>query len=765
MRVLFNRPEVLDQAALSRIIPGALVRVDTGALTAQQRRDLVVLFRASPMLLRRLPALEAEVLRDAAAATVTPPPSAPPVVATDAPKAATAAAVAAASSFRRPAHFAAPAAAATATVTPRAPAAPVVVDAPKATATATPPPRPATSSPKKPAESTGPPKAAPTAKVAPTAEVVPAPPAPSVVTGSPTSTATGTVTAAPPPRPATRSPTTRAGGPAKTAARDEVPPPATAPNPALLPAHLIEQDVLPGGATFFVKATGQRQVLTAGVVVNVTAWGTEVDRPRVRGGVTFEVEGGGHGGFDRDEPVVPGLPETRAKVAGRLFTHAAVLTEATPKQPARLAVCWAPLDAVPLKLDVDLFTYATTEYFVPVGTLTKGTARYSEAAPPFAWAVGEPKPEDVKQSDLGDCYLQAVLISIAKQDPAHLRSIMTPALANGVNVVDVVLHHQSEASTAFTPETVRVATTLPTSAAGEPLYHAGSTWVRLMQKAFAAFATKHGQYGIAYAKPADAPPEGYARIGNSGVSHEVYKVLYGPRVESDDRMEMTYTRAVAGRAAILDAIKALMATAASAPGGKRTFTSASTSASSQMDRAAAEATALPTPRGQPVEKFLELVAAVQLERTGPPPEPAKTKPQAEALAGVAGVRAQAGKVVTLLQGNRDPAVVGLRELCLGLMQSGDTSTGAKFVYGKHAYTVIDVTIKNLGSAAPHTAELRQTDLALIDFDASKVTLRNPHRDNVPDGLAVKGKPGLFELTLDQFLRSFNQLDVALVKPA
>jgi hypothetical protein len=109
-----------------------------------------------------------------------------------------------------------------------------------------------------------------------------------------------------------------------------------------------------------------------------------------------------------------------------------------------------------------------------------------------------PSGADIKQLGLGDCYLQALLINIAEQNPGHLTNMLRDNGNGTVTVRFYTVDETTPTAPAYAPEDIRINKSLPQTATGQALYQSGAPWARIMQKAFAAFAQLHGQYGGAY---------------------------------------------------------------------------------------------------------------------------------------------------------------------------------------------------------------------------------------------------------------------------
>lgn len=97
---------------------------------------------------------------------------------------------------------------------------------------------------------------------------------------------------------------------------------------------------------------------------------------------------------------------------------------------------------------------------------------------------GGPRPEHVKQTNLGDCYFQAAAASIAHKQPKKLERILQDTKDG---LVVVILHKVDESGPqpTFSKVLVTLEKSVPKSATGEDLYNQGELWVRLLEKAYA----------------------------------------------------------------------------------------------------------------------------------------------------------------------------------------------------------------------------------------------------------------------------------------
>lgn len=89
-----------------------------------------------------------------------------------------------------------------------------------------------------------------------------------------------------------------------------------------------------------------------------------------------------------------------------------------------------------------------------------------------------PVVEDVMQTDLGDCYLQAALASLASQDPIY---IMEQLIYEMKDHIIVRLFDKSNKA-----NFIKVERSIPQTTEGKNLYNNGALWVKMVQKAYAS---------------------------------------------------------------------------------------------------------------------------------------------------------------------------------------------------------------------------------------------------------------------------------------
>ena len=383
---------------------------------------------------------------------------------------------------------------------------------------------------------------------------------------------------------------------------------------------------------------------------------------------------------------------------------------------------------------------------------------------PLFHARGAPVlPEDIKQTTLGDCYLQAVMMAIARSDPNFVPQMMQ---TTGDTVT--VRFYETTGGLANAVY-IKVDKTLPQTATGTALYNAGAIWARLIQKAFAVFAGMYGKYGGAYSSPRTLG--GYADIA-SGVERMVYGVFYGPALATASVSTVNYDPSSSDATNLLanvDVIKALVEYQGQRPdvGQPVLHLTAGATLTDHLKRLQSVLTLVtvpPTGYATLATQLTEigrqlpqaLADAIRVGADTAPDQPrvrsvislARTIAEGTALKGLARSNPNLQQFQTLIELLNDIKEAGV-----------DTSPGQRFIYSAHAYTVLDVTFS---PRAPDSG-LLGTDpsraLTGLNLLQSTVRMRNPHAANSPNTLGeATTDTGTFTLSLAQFLRNFSALD-------
>jgi hypothetical protein len=110
--------------------------------------------------------------------------------------------------------------------------------------------------------------------------------------------------------------------------------------------------------------------------------------------------------------------------------------------------------------------------------LVLGT-RFKDVSELALYPSDTPKLEDVLQTNLGDCYLQAALASLAAEKPGYITS---QVIYDAGDKVIVRLYKPPE----YSAKNVSVAKSIPENTHGQELYNQGALWVRMVQKAYVA---------------------------------------------------------------------------------------------------------------------------------------------------------------------------------------------------------------------------------------------------------------------------------------
>ncbi len=104
----------------------------------------------------------------------------------------------------------------------------------------------------------------------------------------------------------------------------------------------------------------------------------------------------------------------------------------------------------------------------------------------------EVDPNDVKQGDLGDCYLLSAMAAVARANPQAIRDLIKD---NGDGTYDVTLYVKNHFWSSRGPQVIKVTSSFPASKDGTPAYAKGGDkgpdgpelWPMLIEKAYAVF--------------------------------------------------------------------------------------------------------------------------------------------------------------------------------------------------------------------------------------------------------------------------------------
>lgn len=141
----------------------------------------------------------------------------------------------------------------------------------------------------------------------------------------------------------------------------------------------------------------------------------------------------------------------------------------------------------------------------------------------------DPEAAHVKQTSLGDCYLQAAVASLADNNPGLIKAMFRDNDKDGTVTVRLYKPDRSDpAKPTFSAQYVTVKKTLPKDITGAAAYNAGANWVRLLEKAYAA-----GGFTGVYGKAAPAVRD-YESIAG-GFSQHAMEVLTGQPVTKESK--------------------------------------------------------------------------------------------------------------------------------------------------------------------------------------------------------------------------------------
>lgn len=460
---------------------------------------------------------------------------------------------------------------------------------------------------------------------------------------------------------------------------------------------------------------------------------------------------------------------------------------------------------------------------------------------------GQPSPNDVQQGGIGDCYFMATLMSISQRDPGKIRSMMTPDGNGGATVTfwrrtmsdpnwlrrafgakpepqySQVSIHVSEQLQYWlkTPlgsgqrianghngfflkgAQLRASPTARNSkwwaeiGGGQLGVHRRdeyetALWTPLLEKAFAAFSERYGQYGGSQ-NESPASGSGYDAI-NGGWSHQAMFVFYGPQADANganqggvQQQATTWAPGAQVLAANPRVVDQLILLAGRPPTPAASETQAPIVTATSMVHLLIPRLAAAIPVAQADADWANISATEKTNITSVlvaintynalPSTPPAPKQQARAAIGTASSNAiTAANAPTLLAATRSRAIKSMVELVLDLKNIGtDASPGQRNIYGDHVYSVTDVSfLATDGKPVPLgtvPSAQRPAMFPQVDTTVSQITLRNPHHGNTPDatgsGVGPDGptqgvaSSGIFHMNLEQFFRNYTSVETGV----
>jgi hypothetical protein len=437
---------------------------------------------------------------------------------------------------------------------------------------------------------------------------------------------------------------------------------------------------------------------------------------------------------------------------------------------------------------------------------------------------GQPSPNDVQQGGIGDCYFMASLMSVAQQDPGKIRSMMAPAGHGGATVtfwtksmsdpnwlkrlfgskpepvyqqVSITVNEQlaynlatplgsglrqqqnaGNASTGFltTGARLRAADHAKNNkwwsaiASNQLEVHRRdeydtALWTVLLEKAFAAFTERYGQYGGSQAndKPA-AGSSGMTAI-NGGWSHNLMFIFYGQQADmnganqgNEQQQPTTWapgSQVLAANPRVVDQLLLLQGRPANDTNAPIvTATSMVYLLIPRLQAAITAAQADPdwaniTPAEQvnitTISTAIATYNALPNDAQGAPP----TAPKATARRGIGtacSTTITVANAPSLLLPARSNTVKQMVELILDLKNIGtDNSPGQRNIFGDHVYSVVGVNFcTTQGTQVPLQgvpSAMRAQFFPLVDTGVSAITLRNPHHGNLPNATNAQDANG------------------------
>ncbi|MEU5866973.1 hypothetical protein ABZ815_37750 [Nonomuraea sp. NPDC047529] len=434
------------------------------------------------------------------------------------------------------------------------------------------------------------------------------------------------------------------------------------------------------------------------------------------------------------------------------------------------------------------------------------------------WLGGGPSPDDVRQGELGDCFLLSLLGAIAQHDPDHIRRMVKKD--DDTYVVTFTRTIKDKNQEFRVPQQVKLDTLIfPHSnqnallgararvQIGGPVHRRRRTlgadddpgneyleksyklrtamWVPIVERAYAVLAGAHGLF--ADKESSDEDVNGYVAISNGSVaSHAILSCLYGHRFRRSGSVQVTnLNKSISRPPGSLDRPSSelfnLLLMVGHQAANPSPCLAIPTAAISWRDVG-----------GQLVDLFRKQLGDARLddfERLDPHLAVIVEKLETAIKAGEEGLTplesdakfqdACAAVIKDLLPRRSEaPWASRVVKLLAALAPPVSMPASQPYLFARHAYMIGAVDLQPAGNwPAPdyetnparggslNNLAAMATALSTLDTRASTITLINPHHKNSPNldkKLDAATDTGTFRLTLAEFLGFFTQVDYGIV---
>lgn len=403
-----------------------------------------------------------------------------------------------------------------------------------------------------------------------------------------------------------------------------------------------------------------------------------------------------------------------------------------------------------------------------------------------------PTVTDIMQGGIGDCWFFAALTTATSSDAAHVKDMID------ISGTTVTGHFHRYDGTNWVPVDVSTDWGLLYETDGEgnitDLHGAGfnasseaeyhewgakihgqstliigrydyceaALWAPLIEKCLALYAQTYGQFGGFDSASANAGASGYEVI-DGGFEDYAYLIMYGAdAVTTFDNETMSFAPGSDLVATNLPAIRNLLRLAGEGVPDDQSFqltvSTDDDTAVERLDDVVEQVLGAPEARRyRSMNSHLQgLRTRIDTWRNAAANDKAA---KLDIVARYAAHMCKPGEWPLLHSADAPRQYRELNEhLNIVTHVDTDASNGQRFVYTGHAYAVLQATLRDADGGE---LALTMGDLATraneIDPDTSTVQLRNPHGTNTPNehGSAEESTTGIFDLTLDQYIRSFS----------